>query len=483
MANGLPEGFVLENPDDQYQTADLAPSNQSTEQIMQQSLKPTPKPTGRGNIANSMLQGLSFGWGDEALAGVLAAYGTLMPESMGGLPDQFSLQQNYEGLRDTIRDADRLYAEENPAKAFMGEMGGALLTGGAGLGKFGAKQGMGMGERLVRNAGVGAAEGAVYGGGQAEDMESIPEEAAKGATYGAVFGAAGGEVMDQFSKYFSKKSAAKDQIIEKIMSGVDDSDTALFNVVEDIKTGTQRLEKDPLAKELEKQGMDKGVIAAIKLGNQADKGRMNKMAKIKQKGLKNVRYEMENRPGDVVGNSLLERFYNIRRVNKEAGQAIDRESQKLKGKKVDFSPAVNQFIGDLEKIGVSLEKKGNRIVPNFSKAAFQDIPEIENMVRNLVKRMSRGTNLDAHDVHLMKKFIDERVTYGAGGTGLKGNVKRVMKDLRHNLDSVLDQNFDDYRKANDIYAETIDSLDELQKLANMQIKDADGNDLIAPYRS
>ena len=342
MANGLPEGFVLENPDDQYQTADLAPSNQSTEQIMQQSLKPTPKPTGRGNIANSMLQGLSFGWGDEALAGVLAAYGTLMPESMGGLPDQFSLQQNYEGLRDTIRDADRLYAEENPAKAFMGEMGGALLTGGAGLGKFGAKQGMGMGERLVRNAGVGAAEGAVYGGGQAEDMESIPEEAAKGATYGAVFGAAGGEVMDQFSKYFSKKSAAKDQIIEKIMSGVDDSDTALFNVVEDIKTGTQRLEKDPLAKELEKQGMDKGVIAAIKLGNQADKGRMNKMAKIKQKGLKNVRYEMENRPGDVVGNSLLERFYNIRRVNKEAGQAIDRESQKLKGKKVDFSPAVSQ---------------------------------------------------------------------------------------------------------------------------------------------
>jgi hypothetical protein len=68
------------------------------------------------------LQGLSAGFGDEGLAGVLAAYATFMPEAAGGAPDDLTLEENYRGIRDTIRGTTEQYADENPRKALAAEV-------------------------------------------------------------------------------------------------------------------------------------------------------------------------------------------------------------------------------------------------------------------------------------------------------------------------------------------------------------------------
>jgi len=110
------------------------------------------------NAALPFLQGLSLGWSDEALAGVLAAYGTFMPELAGGLPDKYSLPENFEQLKSTlaeaksdygksydtavggIRDDTKAYSDKNEIAAMALEGVGGMATGGAGLWKTGGKQ-------------------------------------------------------------------------------------------------------------------------------------------------------------------------------------------------------------------------------------------------------------------------------------------------------------------------------------------------------
>ena len=81
----------------------------------------------------------------------------------------------------------------------------------------------------------------------------------------------------------------------------------------------------------------------------------------------------------------------------------------------------------------------------------------------------RGANPDAFELHRMKRFIDEVVTYGKAGEGLTGKTERILKQLRTNLDSTLDDAFPAYNEANTIYADTIGALDALQDVAGRKM--------------
>ncbi len=229
---------------------------------------------------------------------------------------------------------------------------------------------------------------------------------------------------------------------------------------------------DPLAKAAVKQGFKPGVVNAVKQSSPTTKANLLEMTKIKQKGMQNSRYEARNRPSDVVGNSLLERYKVIRKANQEAGKKINIEAKKLKGQPVDPSPAVDAFLSKLDEMGIGLDANNK---PMFQGSDIEGSTPSIKVVTNVIKRMRETKPPDAYDLHRLKRYIDEQVTYGKGRGGDLGRIEGVLKDLRKNVDSILDENFPDYNEVNSIYSETVGVLDEFQSIAGAKNNLLGGN--------
>lgn len=261
-----------------------------------------------------------------------------------------------------------------------------------------------------------------------------------------------------------KNMALKQKIADKIKAGATDKPLANYMV-----SGAGKLKSDPLAKESIKQGFDQGVIAAVKGSSKADKTKMLKMVDTMKKGKENALFAIKNRPSDVAGNSLLERVSFIKKVNSAAGKQVDDAARALKGKQVDFDKPIANFMDNLDEMGVHINK---RLKPNFKGSDIEGLAGPEAAIKNIIKRLSsgkKGATPDAHELHRMKRYIDEIVTYGKEGEGLKGKTERILKSLRRDLDDTLDSNFPNYNAANTKYADTVGALDALQDVAGKKM--------------
>jgi hypothetical protein len=140
-------------------------------------------------LGRSALQGLTFNFGDEILAGLQAPFS----------------DKTYSQLRDEERNSIARFAEENPYTAFGAEAAGSIPTAvaamfipggqGAAAGALGRVANIGRklfsGSSPLRTAAkVGAATGAAAGAGSAEEVQDIMPEAALGAGFGGALGAA-----------------------------------------------------------------------------------------------------------------------------------------------------------------------------------------------------------------------------------------------------------------------------------------------------
>jgi hypothetical protein len=225
---------------------------------------------------------------------------------------------------------------------------------------------------------------------------------------------------------------------------------------------TGRVVTNKAAKGSAKQGLKESLVSMIQGASGSTKQRLIEMLDITEAGRTNLR-ETINRPGDVIGKSLLDRFKVVKSANKQAGTMIDDAAKSLKGQSVDVSPAVNEFMGELDNMGVKFDPGTGTV--SFRGSDIEKITGEETAFKNLLERMLNTDAPDAYDVHRLKRFIDNTVTYGKRVEGVSGNTERIMKRLRNGLDTILDQQFPNYAKANEQYAETIGALDDLQTLA------------------
>lgn len=243
-------------------------------------------------------------------------------------------------------------------------------------------------------------------------------------------------------------------------------ETATGKFKKALDIGGPKIVKDRAATESIKQGFDEGVIAAVKAGSKKDKSKMAKMVDVMERGKKNKAFAVRNRPSDVAGDSLMERVKSVRSENKKAGAELGVVADKLKGQKVDSSPAVNTFINELDEMGIKI---GDDLKPIFAGSDIEGVKGAENVVNNIVNRMSRTKTPDGYDVHRLKKYIDEQVTYGKTTEGLTGKTESVLKGLRRNLDGILDEKFPEYDNVNTRYKDTITALDAIQDVAGRKM--------------
>ena len=99
----------------------------------------------------------------------------------------------------------------------------------------------------------------------------------------------------------------------------------------------------------------------------------------------------------------------------------------IKGKPVDASEIGDQFINDLEDIGVQFNPQTNTV--NFKGSDIEGLDAPEAAITRVLNRMAGGEPVDAFDLHRLKKFIDENVTFGKTKEGLAGKTENILKRL------------------------------------------------------
>ena len=232
-----------------------------------------------------------------------------------------------------------------------------------------------------------------------------------------------------------------------------------------------RAVKNPAQKAAIKQGFDEGTIAMIRETNPADRKDMLKSLKILKEAGENTRYRLLERSTDVVGGSMMKRYNLMKRKNTQAGSQIDNYAKKnMANEYVEFSGPVNNFKNNLEDMGIKIN---DDFTLDFSKATITGLKDLEGFLSRVVERMASSRDMTAAEVHNFKRFIDEQVGYGKVQQGLSGKSESVVKQLRAELDQLLDNRFPEYDRLNTTYAETIEAMDEFQGAVGRGI-DLDG---------
>ena len=279
---------------------------------------------------------------------------------------------------------------------------------------------------------------------------------------------------------FNFQTPTKQRIGKLIESGSTDAETARFTASSPPKptsklgkfldSGGPKVKADKVAVGAINQGFDEGVIAAIKGADPIDKTKMLEMVEVMENAKKNAKFAATNRPSDVAGNTLIQRYKSVVSANKEAGKDLDGVAKSLKGQPVDFDPAVNSFLDDLDSMGVTLDDK---LKPIFKGSDIEGgSPEArtaQSIIKTTIDRMSDTKVPDAFDLHRLKRFIDSQVTFGKTKSGLPGGSERILKSLRKNLDDILDENFAEYNRVNTTFSETIGAIDSLQDVAGRKL--------------
>ena len=264
------------------------------------------------------------------------------------------------------------------------------------------------------------------------------------------------------SRIKTRRSSFQEEIASRIRDGGLESDLATKML-----NGAGKVKTDKLAKEAIKQGVEDGVIQALSAASPATKASALKMLNTRQKGKRNASFAVENRATDIPGNSLVDRYNVVRKENQRSGAEIDALSKELKGLEVDVQPVVARFLENLEgKLGVRLDAN---LRPVFSGSDIEGLDAPKRAVTRIINRMKKTKTPDAHDMHRLKRFIDENVTYGDGVSGLKGATENVLKTLRKDVDSVLDGQFPKYDAANSSYSETITAINNFRDVVGKKI--------------
>lgn len=241
------------------------------------------------------------------------------------------------------------------------------------------------------------------------------------------------------------------------------------------KSLVNKVVPDKVQQEAMKQGLEPRMVALVKTATTKGREKMRLM-------LDNVDAQRTNllnanqRPGNVAGDSILNRVKIIQRANRAAGQRLKPAVEKLNDVYIDTSPATNEFWETLRGMGVTLDESGSKL--NFKGSVIGQLPGPVNAVKRLFTQMvdvsknqslTRPGMVNARAAHNLKRYIDNTVTYGKNAEGLAGETVDAMKTLRHNLNQILREASPEYARANTQYSETIDALDTLQDIAGQRM--------------
>jgi len=384
----------------------------------------------------SMAQGLDFLGPGTVNAGLrLAGSDYQLPTAEGG----------YEGLSELAGSPTGGYMQEGTARDAIRGFGGAAPAALGMAPVFGRNVATPMGA-LADLVGLGSATPAANVAPLALDALTPPPATARI-----------GDLVPQ--------TAARSNLDTLVNEGSESVNRAGYR----LNPYTGRAAADEGGRASMKQGVGDDFVSMVAAASKGTKAKMLQMLDKVEQGKEFLRSKSYDRPANVLGDSIVERLDVVRDANRSAASRIEPIAESLKGETLDVQPAVQKFLEGMKKMGVNLSAGEDGILAEFMGSDVEGLSGPMNAINKIVRRMANTKTPDAHDAHRLKKYIDEIVSYGKNAEGLSGNVERLMKELRHNINIHLADEFPAYAKNNKQYAETISAIDALQDVAGKKM--------------
>jgi len=277
--------------------------------------------------------------------------------------------------------------------------------------------------------------------------------------------------MNDMLPSWSPAARNADEVAGLVASGSDD--TARANRLLDPYTGGAR--PNPAADKAMKHGLGERFTALLATANEATRAKLREMTEIQEGYRRSARFGAENRPSDVAGASLLDRVNVLKQVNQRARSEFDPVIDSLRGETVDVNQPVSRFMAELDRMGLKpeIDPETGSVLLDAIGSDIEGLRKPIKVIERVMTRMASGAPgepVTAHDVHRLKRFLDENLSWGQKNiTGIDGNVERILKGLRHDLDTVLDDAFPEYNRVNTEYSETRQAIGALEDAIGKRI--------------
>lgn len=201
-------------------------------------------------------------------------------------------------------------------------------------------------------------------------------------------------------------------------------------------------------------------VAVLKGSSAQDRRAMIHMLDIADETSKNPIQSKVLRPIQRVGQTFTKYVNYLRNEETKVGKQIDQYArEKFKGVQIPAQEAVDNFNNTLSLHGVNFRsptipgsdveilKDGSKDELDFRGSDFEDQPGVNRLLQTIYRRANQVGD-DAYKAHQLKRLIDSSLEYGkrSNAEGLTAGAESIVKGLRHDLDTQLD-NFDSNYKA------------------------------------
>jgi len=187
---------------------------------------------------------------------------------------------------------------------------------------------------------------------------------------------------------------------------------------------------------------------------------------------------IENRPANVIGESLAKRAKALDNIKKRASSDLGKIINGDVGKKqIDSRDARSNFINALREsdIGIGLDDDGMLVADTSISLANTGEVLTDKKLNNVLARLQSGT-MTAKDAHKLKRNVRELVSFdptAPGATRVSAEIENAVKNLASDLNSSIGDVSKEYARANLKISESLESLQQVDKLLgrNLMIGD------------
>jgi hypothetical protein len=258
--------------------------------------------------------------------------------------------------------------------------------------------------------------------------------------------------------------------IEPILSEKASLRSSLINQKPDPKTAQYKLGPnkalipDKVAKAAAAQGWSDDVIQTAKTASKSavDRNKALEMLRIARKAKRDSTWGASNRPTDVVGSSVMERYNALKKINGRAGSQVDKVARSTLRGNVDASGIFGKFRSTIDDLGGTVNDKG-QLEFGVNSKLYGQAKNQKNLQPVLNRINALGDNPTAYSLHNTKQWLYKFVEYKnkGGKGGLTGDSEAAIKALARDINERLKGISKPYDKVNTAYSDTADAINAL----------------------
>ena len=262
----------------------------------------------------------------------------------------------------------------------------------------------------------------------------------------------------------------REQLSKSIAAG----DVNAGNIAKALDADGRLVQNQNLKKAIDLMGNDEAAYSTainFEKMNPATKKQVNKFLDVIEDNYKSgdPAKIMENRPANVVGESLALRVNKLNEIRKEASKKIgDIVRGDAGSKSIKVQDARDNFINALRESDVDFTPDEAGKLSADSSRSLTNVSEVigDRKINNILNKLESGT-ISAKEAHKMKRTLREMVDFdprSPGAAKVSDEIQSAVKDLASSLNDKIGQSIPSYKNANLKISESMSALKEADRL-------------------